>query len=394
MIHAHFDLFSGISGDMTLGALVDAGLPLRDLKRVLAAFPLRGYALRARRVMKGPVCATKVDVVVAKRPHGHTPLRKILALLRRSRIPAPARETAERVFLALGRAEGKVHRTDPMAVEFHEVGAVDSIVDIVGSCAGFHLLGVGSATCTPVPVTHGTIRGDHGPIPLPGPATMEMLRGFPVVALDLDRELVTPTGAALLSTLARPGPFPPMRLTAVGTGAGGWDLPRPNVMRILLGETAAPAESDLVYEIRANLDNAPGDLIGYACEKLFEAGALDVWTEPIQMKKSRPGVALAALVAPDRREAAERILLTETPTFGVRRVLMERSKLDRRTATVRTPYGPIRIKTGCLDGRPVRSAPEYEDVRAAAMRHGVPLSRVLRAALDASRSSHGADFGV
>lgn len=377
---AHLDLFSGISGDMTLGALVDAGLPLADLKRVLAGVPLQGYALRARRVMKGPISATQVDVKIDHPDHHHhTPLKSILAMLRKSRIPAEARDAASSVFTVLGRAEGKIHGVDPMKVEFHEVGAVDSIVDIVGACAGFHLLGIGAITCGPVPITHGTIRGDHGEIPLPGPATMELLKGFPLTSLDLDREIVTPTGAALLAALAKPGPFE-MTLSSVGYGAGGWDLARPNVLRILVGETAAPEESDFVYEIRTNLDNAPGDLVGYVFEKLFAAGALDVWIEPIQMKKSRPGVILAAIVPPSRREAVERVLLRETPTFGVRRALLERSKLDRREDTVKTPYGPVRVKRAIENGRVVKSAPEYEDVKAAAERHGVPFATVLEAA--------------
>jgi hypothetical protein len=249
----------------------------------------------------------------------------------------------------------------------------------VGACAGFHLLGIDEITCTPVPVTHGEIRGDHGAIPLLGPATMELLRGFPLCHLDSDRELVTPTGAALLAALARPGAFRDMTLEAVGYGAGGWDLPRPNVMRILLGEAAPPGSSDVVFEIETNLDNATGELVGYVSEKLFEAGALDVWTAPIQMKKSRPGVVLSALVPPSRREAVERVLLTETPTFGVRRSLRERTKLERREEKVKTPYGTIRVKVGTLNGTVVKTAPEYEDARAAATKHGVPLARVLAA---------------
>lgn len=384
---AHLDLFSGISGDMTLGAFVDAGLPLADLKRMLAGVPLKGYALRSRRVMKGAVSATKVDVVVARHGHHHTPARSILALLRKSRLPAEVRDRACETFLSLARAEGRIHGVAPEKVEFHEVGAVDAIVDVAGACACFHLLGIGAVTCTPVPFTHGTARSDHGPIPVPGPATAELLRGFPVKFVDLERELVTPTGAAILATFAKPGALPSMRLEAIGYGAGDMELPRPNVMRLMLGEAARPEESDFVWEIRTNLDNAPGDLVGYVLERLFAAGALDVWTEPIQMKKSRPGVMLAALAPPDRRAAVEAVLLEETPTFGVRRVLMERSKLDRRESRVTTKYGPIRVKTGFLDGRAAKAAPEYEDVRAAAEKHGVPFARVLEAATEAVRRS-------
>ncbi len=379
---AYFDLFCGLSGDMTLGALVDAGLPLVELKRGLAKLSLRGYALSARRVMKGAVAATKVDVKVARHGHHHTPLRSILALLRRSGLPAPVKQTAAEVFLRLGKAEGRIHRIDPMKVEFHEVGAVDSIVDIVGSCLGFHLMGLGAFGCSRVPVARGEIRMEHGTLPNPGPATLALLEGFPLVPLDVDREILTPTGAALLATLVRdPGRVPEMELEAVGYGAGGWDLPeRPNVTRLLIGRSASREEVDAVYLVETNLDNASGELIGYLYEKLFAAGAVDVYSTPIQMKKSRPAIKVSVLVPPARREAVEEALLRETPTFGVRRVLMERSKLDRREETVQTPFGPIRSKVGVRGGKVVKTAPEYEDARAAAHRHGVPLARVMDSA--------------
>lgn len=379
---AYFDLFCGLSGDMTLGALVDAGLPLAELRRGLAKLPLKGYSISSRRVMKGAIAATKVDVKVAHHGHHHTPLRSILAMIRRSGLPAPVKGTASEVFLALGRAEGRIHGIDPLKVEFHEVGAVDSIVDIVGSCLGFHLMGVGAFACSRVPVARGEIRTAHGALPNPGPAVMALLAGFPLVPVEIDREILTPTGAALLATLVRePGRVPEMELEAVGYGAGDWDLPeRANVTRLLLGRAASREESDSVYLVETNLDNVSGELVGYLYEKLFAAGALDVYTTPIQMKKSRPGVKVSVLAPPSRREAVEEVLLRETPTFGVRRVLMERSKLHRHEETVRTPYGPIRSKIGLRDGKVLKAAPEFEDARAAAQKHGVPLSRVLDSA--------------
>jgi hypothetical protein len=380
---AYFDLFCGLSGDMTLGALVDAGLPLAELKRGLAKLPLEGYALSARRVMKGAIAATKVDVQVAHHGrHHHTPLKSILALLKRSGLPAAAKESAREVFLSLGRAEGKIHGIDPMKVEFHEVGAVDSIVDIVGSCLGFHLMDVSSFGCSRVPVARGEIRTAHGALPNPGPAVMALLAGFPLVPVEIDREILTPTGAALLATLVRePGRVPEMELEAVGYGAGDWDLPeRANVTRLLLGRAVSREESDSIYLVETNLDNVSGELVGYLYEKLFAAGALDVYTTPIQMKKSRPGVKVSILAPPSRREAVEEVLLKETPTFGVRRVLMERSKLDRHERTVETPFGPIRSKVGLRKGKVLKTAPEFEDAKAAAHRHGVPLSRVLDSA--------------
>ena len=388
---AYLDLFAGLSGDMTLGALVDAGLPLSELKKGLAALRLKGYTLSRRTVLKGAVRATKIDVRVAgHRHHHHTPLRSILALLKKSGLPAPVKASASQVFLRLGEAEGRIHGMDPLKVEFHEVGAVDSIVDIVGSCLGLYLLGIGRLHCSRVPVARGEIRMQHGLLPNPGPAALELLRGFPLVPADVDRELVTPTGAALLAALAHePGRMPEMTLEATGYGAGEMDLEeRPNVVRILVGTAASPEEADAVYLVETNLDNVSGELVGYLFDALFKAGAVDVYTTPIQMKKSRPAVKLSVLVLPSRRKAVEELLLRETPPFGLRRVLMERTKLDRRHRTVETPYGAVRVKEGYRDGRRLKSAPEYEDVRSAAERHGVPLKDVVEAVHNHSRR-HG-----
>lgn len=378
----YLDLFAGLSGDMMLGALVDAGLPPADLKKGLATLGVRGYTLVRRTAMKGAVRATKIDVRVAARGHHHhTPLKAILARVKRSGLPAPVKAAATEVFLRLGAAEGRIHGVDPMKVELHEAGAVDSVVDVVGSCLGLHLLGIGRLHCSRVPVARGEIRMQHGLLPNPGPAALELLRGFPIVPLDVDRELVTPTGAALLAALAHdPGRPPEMTLERIGYGAGDWDLPeRPNVVRLLVGTAASPEEADAVYLLETNLDNASGELVGYLFEKLFKAGALDVYTTAIQMKKSRPAVKLSVLVPPSRRTAVEDLLLRETPTFGVRRVLMDRTKLDRRHRAVETPFGLIRVKEGYRNGKLLKSAPEFEDVRAAAERHGLPLKDVVQA---------------
>jgi hypothetical protein len=408
MTLAYLDLFCGLSGDMALGALVDAGLPLAELKRGLSKVALKGYTLSSRRVMKHAVSATKVDVTIKgekQKPHSHehhshdhghahdhghdqdkghshTSLKDILALIRKSGLPAAVKETATDCFLRLGKVEGRIHGVDPMKVSFHEVGAVDSIIDIVGSCLGFHLLGVTEVYCSRVPIAHGEIQTRHGRLPNPGPAALGLLEGFPLVPVDIDREILTPTGAALLATFVRePGRFPDMTLTAIGWGAGEWDLPqRANVTRLLLGRSADPDESDAIYLVETNLDNVSGELVGYLFEKLFAAGAVDVYTTAIQMKKSRPGLKVSVLAAPSRRAAVEEVLLRETPTFGVRRALMERSKLGRSEVAVPTRYGRIRVKVGTLGGETLKAAPEYEDCRAAAEKHGVPLAKVAEAA--------------
>lgn len=387
---AYLDLFAGLSGDMTLGALVDAGLPLAEIKKGLSSLGLKGYTLARRTVMKGSVRATKVDVRVKAHGHHHTPLKAILALVKRSGLPTAVKGAATEVFLRLGVAEGRIHGMDPMKVEFHEVGAVDSVVDIVGSCLGLHAMGIGRLHCSRVPVAHGEIRMHHGRLPNPGPAALELLRGFPLAPLDVDRELVTPTGAALLAALAHdPGRLPEMTLERIGYGAGDWDLgERPNIVRLLVGTASSPEESDAVYLLETNLDNVSGELVGYLFEKLFKAGAADVYTTAIQMKKSRPAVKLSVLVPPSRRPAVEELLLRETPTFGVRRVLMDRTKLDRHQRAVETPFGSIRVKEGYRNGKLLKSAPEFEDVRAAAERHGVPLAEVVRASAHAHRKAH------
>jgi pyridinium-3,5-bisthiocarboxylic acid mononucleotide nickel chelatase len=417
---AYLDLFCGLSGDMTLGALVDAGLPLADLRRGLSKLPLKGYAISSRRVLKHAVSATKVDVTIAgqrQKPHSHehhdphhqdhdhghdhpqdhghdknhshTSLKEILALIKKSGLPAAVKDSSADCFLRLGRVEGAIHGVDPMKVSFHEVGAVDSIVDIVGACLGFHLLGIEEVCCSRVPIPHGEIETRHGRLPNPGPAAMGLLRGFPLVPVDIDREILTPTGAALLATFVRdPGRFPDMTLSAIGWGAGEWDLPqRANVSRILIGDRISSEESDSVYLVETNLDNASGELVGYLFEKLFAAGAVDVYTTAIQMKKSRPGVKISVLVAPSRRSAVEEVLLRETPTFGVRRALMERTKLGRHEKTIATRYGDIRVKVGLIDGEELKASPEYEDCRAAAEKHGVPLAKVVDAAREAYKKS-------
>jgi len=416
---AYFDLFCGLSGDITLGALVDAGLSLADLRKGLAKLPLKGYSLSSRRVMKHAISATKVDVTIAgqlQKPHSHehhdhhhdqdhdhphdhahgpdkghshTSLKEILALIRKSGLPAEVKASATDCFIRLGKVEGAIHGINPMKVSFHEVGAVDSIVDIVGSCLGLHLLGIEEVYCSRVPIAHGEIQTRHGRLPNPGPAAMGLLRGFPLVPVDIDREILTPTGAALLATFVRePGRFPDMTLGAIGWGAGEWDLPqRANVARILIGDKASSEESDSIALIETNLDNASGELVGYLFDKLFAAGAVDVYTTAIQMKKSRPGVKISVLVPPSKRSAVEEVLLRETPTFGVRRVLMERTKLDRQETKVATRYGSIRVKVGLIDGEELKASPEYEDCRAAAETHGVPLAKVVEAAREAYRKS-------
>jgi uncharacterized protein (TIGR00299 family) protein len=384
---AYVDCFSGLSGDIFIGAMLDAGLPLALLRRTLAALPVKNYALASRRVMKGSVRCTKFDVRIRASRHGHAHrhARDILRMIRTSELPPWTCARALEVFTRLAEIEGRIHGVEPAHVEFHELGAVDSIVDVVGACAALEIFGIRKVYCSRVPFAGGVIHGAHGLLPSPGPAAVGLLKGFPLTPVDVQDEIVTPTGAALLSALVeRPGHFPPMTLEAVGYGAGAKEIPgRPNFSRILIGEAAEGPTADVALMLETNLDDATGQTVGYAFERLLEAGATDVFTTPVQMKKNRPGVRLSVLARPEQVAALERILLRETSAFGVRRYLVERTKLDRRIETVSTRYGKIRVKVGSLDGAVLKAGPEYEDVRRAAARHNVPLRTVADAAVRA-----------
>jgi len=394
---AYFDPFSGASGDMLLGAIVNAGLPLRKLRDELRKLAVADYSLSARPVERGGIAATKVQV----KPKRHSPARgreprhhnlpEILRVVGRSKLPEGDKLQASAVFQRLAEAEGRVHGCPPEKIHFHEVGALDAIVDIVGSVVGLRLLGVERVVCGPLPTGTGFVTCAHGRLPLPAPATAELVKGFPTVGTDVEGELTTPTGAALLTTLADAfGPRPPMSVTAIGYGAGSADRESPpNVLRLFIGEVEveaeAPEEADEVLVIEANLDDTTGEIIGYVLDRLFAAGALDAFLVPIQMKKNRPGVLLQAIVEPGTAPAIEQIILTETSTFGIRRTRASRRKLRREAVEVGTRYGKIRVKVGRMGKALVHAAPEYDDCRRAAAEAGVPLKLVYDAALDAFR---------
>jgi len=398
---ACFDPFSGASGDMILGALVDAGLSARALRRELASLGVEGYTLSARKVDRSGLGATKVSVRLKPHGHGHDhghghhhPHRRlpdILRIIGRSGLPKADRERAAAVFQRLAEAEAHVHRTSVDEIHFHEVGAVDAIVDIVGAVVGLRLLGVERVHSGPLRTGTGFVDCAHGRLPLPAPATAALLKGFPAVDTEIEGELTTPTGAALLTTLADAfGPRPPMTVEAVGYGAGSAvrEAP-PNLLRVFIGQVAPePAEeADDVVVLEANLDDLSPEIAGYAVEKLLAAGALDAFLVPAYMKKNRPGVVLTAIAEPGSAPALEEFILAETSTFGVRRTAAARRKLHREWADVSTPHGKVRVKVGRSGGKVVHAAPEFEDCRAAAERRGVPLKSVYQAALDAFHKS-------
>lgn len=379
---AYFDCFSGISGDMTLGALIDAGLSFDELRGRLVTLNVPGYELSIERVSKHGISGTKFHVQVHDPGPHHRRLRDIEALIRASGLEPAIQERALAVFTRLAQAEAIVHQISVNEVHFHEVGAIDSIVDIVGAVIGLHLLGVQRVLASAVNVGAGFVRASHGVLPVPAPATAELLKGIPTYARGNDGELTTPTGAALLATLAeRFGPLPSLRVEHIGYGAGTRDLPQaPNLVRVFLGEDETRGEADVITVLEANLDDMNPEWFGYAQDTLFARGALDVFYTPIFMKKNRPATKLTVLCDTGSVEALVDVLFRETSTFGVRTYEVRRHKLQRFSRSVETPYGPIAVKVGRWRGRVVQLSPEYDACCEAARRSGVPLKDVYRAA--------------
>ncbi len=372
---------------MILGACLDAGLSLDLLRADLAGLGLEGFQIEAQTVRKQGFAGTQftVQVATAEQPHRH--LKDIRRIIESARLEPVVRDRSLAIFTRLAEAEAAVHGTAVEKVHFHEVGAVDAIVDIVGACLALHRLAIDKVLCSPIPTGSGTIQCDHGLMPVPAPATAALLKGVPLAACDETGELTTPTGAAILTTLAAGfGPSPAMTLEKVGIGAGRREgQRRPNVLRLLIGTADGDAvvadEADEIIVLEANLDDITAEVIGYVYDRLFAEGALDVFTSPIYMKKNRPAVQLTVLAPIALRGALEELILTETTTFGVRGYPVRRRKLVRELEMVQTDFGPIRIKVGRQGGRVVTAAPEFDDCRCAAERTGRPLRELMEQAL-------------
>jgi uncharacterized protein (TIGR00299 family) protein len=371
---------------MILGACISAGVDADVLRSDLAALNVPGFALESRPVRKHGFAATQIEVVVdpaVDKPHRH--LKHIREIIENSRLPAPVRERAIAIFTRLAEAEAAVHGTTIEKVHFHEVGALDAIVDIVGASLALERLGVERVYCSPIPTGSGTVTCDHGVMPVPAPATAELLKGVPLADCDEVGELTTPTGAAILTTLASDyGALPAMRVERIGIGAGRRDgQKRANILRLLVGElnAASEDEEDQILVLEANLDDVSGQVIGHVYDALFEIGALDVFTTPVHMKKNRPGTQLTVLAPLHLRNEVETILFAETTTFGIRCYRCSRRKLAREFETVDTPAGSIRLKVGRRGGRVVTAAPEYEDCRRAAVATGRPLKEIMEQAI-------------
>lgn len=383
--------FAGISGDMFLGAFLDLGLSLEKLKNRLDLLPLTGYRLAARRVAKSGISATKFEVLSETHNHeahpGHAhherTFREIRRMIGASSLSPWVKDKAIAAFARLAEAEGRIHDQDPEEVHFHEIGAVDSIVDIVGAMVAVEEQLPAAIVCAPVNVGQGTLECRHGVYPAPAPAALELLRDIPIYADALRGELTTPTGAALLATLVDWfGERPLMKLRAVGYGAGTRDLPHAaNVLRVSVGETCGGAGADEpLTVIEAAIDDMNPQLYGHLLERLLAAGALDTYLTPVQMKKGRPGVQITVLSAGENARDLGRLILAETTTLGIRYRPERRWILERHFETVATPFGQVRIKIGLLDGEAVNFAPEYEDCRRLAVETGKPLKEIMAAA--------------
>ena len=419
----YLDIFSGISGDMFLGAMLDLGVDFSELERELKKLGLEGYTLSANRRQKCAIEGVKFDVHLAcggsagghdhshshshshSHDHSHSAdaghsrnFGQISELIHNSRLNDWVKQKAVAVFLRVARAEGKIHGMPPFAVHFHEVGAVDSIVDIVGACVALDLLGRPRVLAGPLVEGTGFIQCAHGRFPIPAPATLNILadRGVAITQCEEPHELVTPTGAAILAEFAESfGPMQGLRLEKVGFGLGTRDNhTRPNVLRAVLGtseETAAAAhahdwETDTVAVLETNLDDINSEVLGHFVERALAAGALDVFHTPIQMKKNRPGVLLSVLCAEADADRFSALILRETSAFGVRRTFASRRKLQREIVRVKTSFGEVAVKLGRLDGKIVQAAPEYESCRALAEKSGAPIKAVYEAAQRAAQS--------
>ena len=428
---AYLDCFSGVSGDMFLGALVDAGVPLEVLQDAVASLDL-GAKLALHRVDRSGIDAAKIDVLTAEgeiadvahagdqghshshdhedgHSHDHDPqhshaagtphvhgrsLSKIEEIIRGSALADSVKATALKAFRLLGHAEAKIHNVPVETIHFHEVGAVDAIADIVAVAAGCHWLQIERWVCSPLNVGGGHVHCAHGKFPVPAPATLELLRDLPVYSSGVKKELVTPTGAALLRALDMTSSnFPAMTMSATGYGAGSKDIPgQPNVLRLVLGDSTAPASQlegsnkNKVGIIETTIDDATPELLSYVADCLLAAGASDVYRTPIHMKKGRIGIQLTILCSPSKAEALQKLVFLETTTLGLRYREEEKKSLARSLISVDTEWGKIRVKVGLLNGEVVNYAPEYEDCRAIAEKHALPLKQVMQAAVSAWRS--------
>jgi uncharacterized protein (TIGR00299 family) protein len=381
---AYFDCFSGISGDMVLGALIDLGLEVAELRGELDKLNLSvTYELKAKKVEKHGIQGTKIDIALHQEDEARK-LEDILTIIEGSALAEDVKELASKIFVRLAEAEAKIHREDLNEVHFHELGALDAVIDIVGAVIGMKLLGIDAVYGSRLHLGRGFVKCRHGTLPVPAPATLELTKGLPVYGGDVDAELVTPTGAAIITTLARGfGELPEMKIEKIGYGAGKRNLPIPNLLRVLIGVQNGEEkeyDKDTVTVVETNIDDMNPEFYEYIMSRLFESGALDVYLTPTQMKQVRPATLLSVIVAAENLRPVLEVIFRETTTLGVRTHQAKRYKLAREGITVKTEYGKVRVKVGRLKGEVVNLAPEYRDCRSVADEMRVPIKQVYEAA--------------
>lgn len=381
---AYFDCFSGISGDMTIGAFLDAGLSFDLLKRELAKLKIDGYVLKKAAVKRGAIAGTKFDCVIkADRRHTHKSLKETLSLIERSSLSPRSKEIAGNIFIAIGKAEAKVHGIVRSAdVKLHELGEIDSLVDIAGTAIAIDKLGIDEVYASDITMGRTLVRTQHGMIPVPGPAVMELLKGVPSSMSDADIELVTPTGAGIIKTISKGfGRMPRMKVRHVGYGAGSREPEGvPNMLRVIIGETVAPFRQDAVTVMETNIDDMSPQNFEYLFESLFKAGALDAYTENIQMKKTRPAFKLTVIASPEKAQGMAALIFQETTSIGIRYYETKRFILDRKVVKVKTGFGGIAVKVSTGPDGIRTVSPEYEDCARLARKRSVPLKDVFTAA--------------
>ena len=377
---AYLDCFSGISGDMFLGALLDAGFAFEDLEAHLQSLPLDGYRLKIKREMRNHISGTKFTVEQDTKKQSPRHLEDIQKIIQKSSLSNQVKAKATGIFEQIAKVEGQIHNTPLEKIHFHEVGAIDSIIDIVGALIGIECLGIRSFHVSPIPLGSGFVETAHGTIPIPAPATIELLKGIPIYDSGVRQEMVTPTGAALVKCLGESfGSMPPMVIRAVGYGVGKRDLPdRPNMLRILIGDASSEQDVETVVILETNIDNTNPEWMGYLMEQLFHSGALDVVFLPIQMKKNRPGVQVHVIAHPDKRQTLMDIMFRESGTLGIRFQHAQREVLKRAEAKVDSPWGRMKVKQGI--GRDGASfyQPEYDVCRDIARKHDRPLREITQ----------------
>lgn len=406
----YLSCFSGISGNMFLGALLDAGLPEQTLRERVAALPLSGYTLKIEKITKSGIAATYFDVELdAKEKQPHRTLADIVTMIEAAKLSDTVKARSIAIFTKLAEAEAKTHNTTVEKIHFHEIGGVDAIIDIVGTVFGLEKLGIEKVYAGNLRTGCGFVECAHGKLPAPAPATVELLQGIPYIHGDIEKELITPTGAALLATLCdgfgdRPDGFVSEKISY---GAGGWELDIPNVLRMESGQLVGrasciqepvlskngdtpsrireerPAMQDLIV-LETNIDDCNPQILSYATERLFEAGALDVWQTPVLMKKSRFASKLSVLCSVSLKNDLETIIFEETTTIGIRSYPVSRTTAERQEETAETPWGPVRVKISSVNGRVCSVTPEYDDCRQLAESSSVPLKEVMRAARNSS----------